>query len=45
MGVGAGKAFHAPQGVHAGEEGHQDESQKTPQRVLPVAGPGVGDLG
>jgi len=25
MGVGAGKTFHAPQGVHAGKEGHQDE--------------------
>jgi hypothetical protein len=38
-------AFHAPRGVHAGGEGHRDERQRTPQRALPVAGPGVGDLG
>jgi hypothetical protein len=26
VGVGAGKSGYVPQGVHAGEEGHQDES-------------------
>jgi len=45
VGVGAGKAFHAAQGVHAAQEGHQDEGQKAPKGVLPVVGPRVRDLG
>ncbi len=44
MGVGAGEAFHAAQGVHAGKKSHQDEGQKVPKGVLPVVGPRVRDL-
>ncbi len=45
VGVGAGEAGDAAQGVHAGEEGQQDEGQEAPEGVAAVVGAGVGNLG
>lgn len=45
VGVGAGEAGDAAQGVYAGEEGQQDEGQEAPERVAAVVGAGVGNLG
>jgi hypothetical protein len=43
--VFAGEAGYAAKGVYAAKEGHQDEGQESPKRILSVVGAGVGDLG
>ena len=43
--MSAGEAGDTAQGVHAGEEGQQDEGQEAPEGVAAVVGAWVGNLG
>jgi hypothetical protein len=43
VGVSAGEAGDAPEGIDAAKQGQQDEGEQPPEGVLPIVSPRVGD--